>query len=535
MSPKPSSSRKAIRPNLLDSLAILLVSGALVLLIFWIVFQMFNLGERFGTLPPWVEALVGKTWSWATAGAGGGVLLYWFRRRTKPGVPTPDYLRWILSVSAGLLATVMVVAVFVVLVVKPTSPSEDNLNPGRFQVDFSFKIADNSTPLAIDQLAMKPTRPNLLPLRYIIRQANGHFIESIDAPKPNDTFYAYLRRKPIDSYKQFGSAASELCFQRASPDAKVSQATVNFDCEEGRACTISKDNPSWAKPCLPDSVSWFRWPSLARFAWAQPAKPKQQLFWVVPSLQSLQESGRSAGVGYTKFSVKSTKVQQLQANVLRYDISVNRTPVRIDGFSPDELALPYNPEKEIQIDFGLQNLDFRGADGGHDIVELKIELLKGREPVRRYDVKLCYVALRSAPAQTVELSDQTQFEWKATYHQAKNEREYEVFIYSTSNSKDAEARRSRLSKLGWTYTDGTRIHGVTRPSLGDNPNYGVAVGLEQSSGQIRFTYDQARARQLLNWVKSKRTESGGGVVAQDSYLYRIGTREQVQQPCRVEN
>lgn len=532
MPPKGAPSSEPVKPNLLDSLFILLLSSVLVLFILWIVFQMSNVGQRFGTLPSWVEKVVGQSWSWLTASAGS-VLVYWLRKRTKGR--TPDYLRWILGVSFGLLVTIMGLSVFVGLVVRPEATAENGA-PRRGAVDFTFKAADTAaTGLALDQLVIRQIRPSMVAPRYIVQQGNGRFIEPIDLPKPDELYFTYLRRRAIDSSKQLPSATSELCFQRVAADAKVDQGAIRFECEEGRTCVIIKDSPSWVKPCPPDSVSWFRWPSLARFAWAQPAKPKQQLFWVVPSLQSLQESGRSDGVGYTKFSVKSTKVQQLQANVLRYEISVNRTPVRIDGFSPDELALPYNPEKEIQIDFGLQNLDFRGADGGHDTVELKIELLKGREPVRRYDVKLCYVALRSAPAQTVELSDQTQFEWKATYHQAKNEREYEVFIYSTSNPKDAEARRSRLSKLGWTYTDGTRIHGVTRPSLGDNPNYGVAVGLEQPSGQIRFTYDQAMARQLLNWVKSKRTESGGGVVAQDSYLYRIGTREQVQQPCRVEN
>jgi hypothetical protein len=491
----PKTSSKSVKPNLLDSLLILLVASALVLFILWVVFQMSNLGERFGTLPAWVETVVGKTWAWLTA-SGSSILVYWLRKRTN--APTPDYLRWILGVSGGLLATVMLMAAAIARIVPPASPSD--AVPDRVDLDFSFRMTDTSPALAADQLVMKPMHPTLSVPRYIVRQQNGRFVEPIiEVPKPKKIYSALLRRKAIESSKQAGSAAVELCFERAAAEP-ILQASVRFDCEEGRtSCAVVKEN----------------------------------LFWVVPSLKSLKENGRMSGTGYTKFVVRSVNLPSIEASAIRYQISVNGTIVRIDGFSPAELAGPFDPKKGVEIDFGLQNLDFKGADEGHDTVGLKIDLLKGSEPVRQFDLKLCYVALRSAPSQTVQVADGA-FEWKADYVHAKNEREYEVFVHSTKDPKNAETRRSQLSKLAWTYTDGSRIHGVTRPSLSDNPNYGVAVGLEQPSGQIRFTYEQAAARELLQWLKSKRTDAvAREVVSQDSYIYRVGSREQVQSPCKV--
>jgi hypothetical protein len=256
----------------------------------------------------------------------------------------------------------------------------------------------------------------------------------------------------------------------------------------------------------------------------------------VPSLKSLEEDERTRVAGFTKFAVKSAKIASIEASALRYEIAVNGTPVRIDGFTPSELVLPYDSKQGIKLDFGLQNLDFRGAKEGHDIVSLKIDLLKGTEALREFDLKLCYVALRSSPKQTIHLADGSEFEWDADYSQAKNQREYEVFIHSTKDPKDAEIRRSGLSNLAWTYIDGRRIHGVTRPSLVDNANYGVAVGLEQSTGQIQFTYDQTFADALLKWIKSKRTDAASSkLISRDSYVYRVGSRKQVQQPCKMQN
>ena len=531
----PSSPQATARPNLLDTLFILLLSGALVLFILWIAFQMLGAGEQFGTLPDWLNALVGGVWSWLTASAAG-VVLYWLRRRTSAGAPTPHYLRWIGGVSIFLLLGVMGVVVMVQMVVAPRGTANGLQGPDRFEVDFSFRMMYSSEAyLSQDQLVMKPTRPHLLASRYITQQAMGRFVERIDLPEPNDFYHTILRRKPLDSFKQHIVAASELCFKRAASNPRDARAAALFDCEEGQMCTISEQDPGWAQPCTPE-FSWeLPWPLSIRSVWAQAADLAQQPVWVVPSLESLQAADLSDESGYTRFRVKGVNLPYLNADVIRYEVTVNRTPVRIDGFLPDELSLPYDAEKGIHIEFGLQNLDFRGANAGRDTVGLKIALLDGREIVQEYDLKLCYVALRSSPEQIYEPSEGTRFQWDATYVQASNEREYEVFIYSTRDARDAELRRSQLSQLEWTYQDGSRIQGVTRPSLSDNPNYGVAVGLEQSSGRIRFTFDQPTARSLLRWVLASRTDPRSRrIVRHDSHLYRIGTRDQIQRPCKVE-
>jgi len=193
----PKTSSKSVKPNLLDSLLILLVASALVLFILWVVFQMPNLGERFGTLPSWMETVVGKTWAWLTA-SGSSILVYWLRKRTN--APTPDYLRWILGVSGGLLATVMLLAVAIAHIVPPAPPSD--AAPDRVDLDFSFRMTDTSPALAADQLVMKPMHPTLSVPRYIVRQQNGRFVEPIiEVPKPKKIYSALLRRKAIESSK----------------------------------------------------------------------------------------------------------------------------------------------------------------------------------------------------------------------------------------------------------------------------------------------------------------------------------------------
>jgi hypothetical protein len=89
-----------------------------------------------------------------------------------------------------------------------------------------------------------------------------------------------------------------------------------------------------------------------------------------------------------------------------------------------------------------------------------------------------------------------------------------------------------LTKQGWVYTDGRPVHGVTRPPLGDNPNYAVAVGLQQPSGQIRFTYDKPAAQELLQWMKTQRTNSN--LVSKDSYLYPLGAPDKTDRPCQIQ-
>ena len=361
----PSSSQTPSRPNLLDTLFILLLSGALVLFILWIAFQMLGAGERFGTLPDWLSALVGGVWRWLTASAAGA-LLYWLRKRTSPGAPTPHYLQWIGGTSILLLLGVVGVTFMVQTVVKPPDPPKGLQNPDRFEVDFSFRMGDSSAYLSQDQLVIKPTRPHLLASRYIIRQETGRFIERIDLPGPNDIYHMIFRRKPIDSSKQHIIAATELCFKRTTSNPSDTRAAALFDCEEGQMCTISEDDPGWAQPCTPEFSWWLPSPLSIRSVLAQVVDTTPQPVWIVPSLESLHAADLSDETGYTRFSVKSVDLPDLDADVIRYEVTVNGTPVRIDGFLPDELSLPYDPKKGIHIEFGLQNLDFRGANAGRD-------------------------------------------------------------------------------------------------------------------------------------------------------------------------
>ena len=378
--PDLSSPPAPSRPNLLDTLFILLLSGALVLFILWIAFQMLGAGEWFGTLPGWLNELLKGIWSWLTASAAG-ILLFWLRKRTSPGSPTPDYLRWIGGTSALLLVGVLGVVTMVRTVVPPQEANGDRQDSDYCVADFSFKMIDrNAAHLSKDQLVMKPMHPRLLPPRYIVPQKPGRFIERIDLPEPNDSYIAILRRKPIDSSKRHVMAATELCFKRANPNQRDARALF-FDCEEGQMCTISQEDPAWAQACTPE-FSWaFPWPLSIRSVRAQVRNLAQQPVWVVPSLESLKTGELSDESGYTRFRVKSVELPRLNADVVHYEVAVNQTPVRIDGFSPNELSSPYDPKKGIQIEFGLQNLDFKGAREGRDSVGLKITLLDGREIV----------------------------------------------------------------------------------------------------------------------------------------------------------
>ncbi len=203
---------------------------------------------------------------------------------------------------------------------------------------------------------------------------------------------------------------------------------------------------------------------------------------------------------------------------------VNGTPVYFDGFSAEDLSFAYSGQAQLELDFGLENLNFKGDHRGFDQVNLSIDFLQDQQVVQHYSLNMLHAALRSSETTQKQVVDNASFTWSSKYWKSVNENEYETFVGSNTDPAGAEKVRHRIDQCGLSH-NGSRVFGVVRPPLGDNPYYGITVGLENQSGQIQFTFNKKDESALRKWVKQQ--ASAGickGGLRKDAYRYRIGLK-----------
>jgi hypothetical protein len=100
----------------------------------------------------------------------------------------------------------------------------------------------------------------------------------------------------------------------------------------------------------------------------------------------------------------------------------------------------------------------------------------------------------------VDSSDGMKFVWSGRYVKPKNEDRSELFVISTPSIDEASRAKASIGKAHLSF-DGMEVVGVLRPPL-NNPVYGVVIGLRQSTGQIKFTFDVGYANRVLAWARS---------------------------------
>ena len=206
-----------------------------------------------------------------------------------------------------------------------------------------------------------------------------------------------------------------------------------------------------------------------------------------------------------------------------FALEVNGTPVWIDGWRPELVRIPLSPNEPFSLAFGLENLDFSGADAGLEHIVVEVRYLRGQSVLVTREMEIEYTALRSTSGD-VTSADGTQFDWSAVYQHPLRENKYQVFVAGGATQVAAEQVKSAVDRAGETF-DEQPIVGVIRPPLHANPNFGVVFGIKEESGQIRFTFDAEDASRVCERVLGLSTKAGlADIFRSDAYRYEMEPR-----------
>ncbi len=289
---------------------------------------------------------------------------------------------------------------------------------------------------------------------------------------------------------------AEACFVRGAGSSSALRK-VRLNCTEGGSCSVPSDDFGWAKPC-PSAATQLRFGSLLPLAFAAAPPGRPGTGWVVPSLATLkkQEAARQ-NPAFTEFILKSGPIAALsKANRLTYAIRVNGTSVYIDGLPPETNVVPFQAATGVQLSFGLENLDFSGRNAGWEDIEVTLQFAADQQVLRTATVGLRYIALRPMPEGAANGAADLGLRWRADYHIGRAGSIYQIFLLSTPSGPGAVTMKQRID-AGKLALDGATVVAVVRPPL-ENSQYGVALGIAQPSGQVKFAFDDKESRKLCS-------------------------------------
>lgn len=365
--------------------------------------------------------------------------------------------------------------------------------------------------------------------RLVIQDPQGlpYFDLRLGYPISNETVSGTLvaERAPTATLTSTPPAITKVCFQRPSnlPTGQLAKFDL-FKCMEGMTCEASDRATGWLKPCSASPAGkhagLLPFPLTSVYAAEQDRTDDVHAtlpYWSVPSVRALA-NGDPEGVGYTIFDLQTELFQHRGIAEVEVDIIVNGIPVREDGLTPDLRPTANRPGQPFVHRFALQTLDFEGARGGCDKIEVTLRPVSadGRRGAAQ-SVTLSYVALRDVAPRVEKLGD-GELKWSAAYITPKREWRNipEVSSYSYS-THDPVAQRRVLDRAeaDKTWLDsqkllfqGQKVVGVLRPARTISPNgiaaYGLAAGLLQTNGQVRFTFSDGEARQLSTFMIAQR-------------------------------
>ena len=350
-------------------------------------------------------------------------------------------------------------------------------------------------------------------------------------PYPSARVVGVIAPAPLDSRLTSAQLPrAKLCLERPSRlPASVTEFDM-FDCVEGADCKPSPQSTGWLRRCAVP-ISWWRELSPISVAHAQPMPERH---WVTPSLDTLSARPET-GVGYSYFKLRTEAFRRPDIRAVEVGLSVNGVPIDEDGLRPEERPAPNDPGAPYDYLFALETLDLQGAVGGCDRVSVSLtpRLADGSSgTARRFD--LMYAALRDQPTRS-ERDGADQLQWSATVIRPVREWRHWAFVHSYGyRFGDEASRRAAVARVTadkqWMDTQrlvygGAAIRGVVRPPLtvrNGQAFYGLAAGLLQPTGQIRFTFSEPDARTLGGWMVARRGVSAeaGRVIAPQPYLYQ---------------
>lgn len=392
--------------------------------------------------------------------------------------------------------------------------------PPGFAVDLSLKRAEQvpapprtASNAEVPSLTVKRLDPTG---RYTIGQADfatqdqmtgrHAFSPRLPFPCPGDLFRARLIRfLATAELRSAQLPPTSLCFRRSQ--SRLNDRFARLSCQEGARCEVER-TAGLAEPCRQTGWNWpQRWPwPLVATAKAQASSAAK--VWAVPSIQSLAHLPARIRPGYSEFFVTSEPLKRLSdATHFSYALRVNGVPVLIDGQPAHEDLTPFNGAGGVRLRFALENLGFSGGKDGHEKIELEMKFWRDGKVLRTVRLQRPYVSYRHAPAMAVKDEASAEvFRWSGYYRPSELVDRFELLVATAFNVGEIQDSKRTLDGRAGPF-DGQRIVGVIRPPRKDgNGAYGVALGLQRPSGQVKSSFTRAEADKLCEWIWSARSK-----------------------------
>ena len=369
----------------------------------------------------------------------------------------------------------------------------------------------------------------------ILQPGKGYYVDSIPLLAEGKTRNAAIFGVVRESYVPDFNESIRFCLSRASALPDAGNYTL-YHCKQGEGCQHEVTTPKWFEVCAPTDIGYneslFPLRNLIATAYADDERA-----WAIPTLTTLQQREDLFGIGYTHFKVEAASAMNKDYDGYYYDIAVNGWQANINGLPGSFRATPHDFSKPINIEFGLQNLNFSGVNDGCDEIALTMNFVKDGEKVGEpITLRRSYVALRDARVKEMDANN-LHYRWTGKYQRAPRMYDTEVFVSSILVARnldfqanqnaiaDAKRKISRMKKdfdaLGLTF-EGRPLVAVIRPPL-TQISYGLAIGVVEETQQIRFTYDRAVANRLKEFLLAQRSRGGNyrSTIAHDTFLYSV--------------
>lgn len=265
-------------------------------------------------------------------------------------------------------------------------------------------------------------------------------------------------------------------------------------------------------------------------------------YWEVPMLSTLQEAKVNERGGYTRFDVSLTPSPALShSNSYQYQLFVNGHAVYFNGFPPEAFRSPFDPSKPIQFAFGLRNLNFSGARNGFEDVELQFTFFNGEVLTLRQTISRKYVALRSdAPDHPLDPSKGViqdsavgSFKWEAAYQYSSHDDVFTAQALSVRELAKIVDVKRLLDPVNLSF-ENQRVVLVARPALWCNAFADGVIGLvQETTGQVRFTFDKDEVRRLSVWARTVSQKSSISAVKELRATQPYNLTYRLTHPCET--
>jgi hypothetical protein len=366
-------------------------------------------------------------------------------------------------------------------------------------------------------------------------------------PRTGERYEADLTRQ-VQSGQRTRPQRTTLCLRR-SADAPTVGLRAVVTCEEGERCTAAADNPGhFLVTCSdsppPPSVATRPAPIPAAapapealpaqaVAPAKPAADAERMklaqaelaklrpvsdsseadIWAIPSLMQLQRrhaTGR--GTAYTEVTLSSAPLgassalaDVQNADRVSLDIKLNGRRAWIDGMPPATSAQAFDAKQGLQLAFGMENLDFSGANQGREKVELVLRFWQGKQQLREIQATLNYVALRSKEEPGPVGDPALGLRWSARFVPSQGGDVWQVFLLSANKPDSVEDGKRRFDTAGHTLRLAEQVMplvAVIRPPLKADGAWGLNVGTKMKTGQIKFNFSAEESVALCQRLAS---------------------------------